>query len=168
MVCPTCGSEMPRTTGKYQFRECGLDFVWLDNWPIFECPQNHATMPLLPANTEDIDRAIALELVLSTGALDADSIRFLRAALKMTSVELAKIISVTRIEVSRWENGHITISALPDLRLRLHVIDCLVKDRKERDELRSSLMALFQEIYKEAEEREEDVHVPSSELLAPA
>jgi transcriptional regulator with XRE-family HTH domain len=165
MFCPTCNAEMGKTTGRYQFRECGLDNVWLVNWPMLVCADGHTRVPVLP-DAAVLTRAIARELVRIPGALEPDMILFLRESLGLKGHELAMVLGVTRIQVSRWENARSIIGAYQDLKLRLEVIDRMLPLASRR-EAREEVLMMFQRNYR-AEEVLEDQTVnvpPTLELM---
>lgn len=142
MKCPVCKTVMGKTNGSHQYRECGLDNVWLENWPMYMCPEGHAQMPVLP-DAREIATVIARELVKQEGSLDADSVLFLRKLLRVKSSELAHILRVHRVAVSRWENGREPISFEPDFKLRLEVIDRVIPVDEQRA-LREEVAIIFQ------------------------
>jgi DNA-binding transcriptional regulator YiaG len=93
---------MGKTIGKYQYRESGLDTVWLDNWDMYSCPKCHLRMPILPGR-EVMKQAITRELVQSHGRLSGDEIVYLRKAMSLKASDLAETLGVNRVTVSRWE-----------------------------------------------------------------
>jgi len=147
MFCPECNAEMGTTRGRYQFRECGLDFVWLDNWPMYVCPDGHAKMPSL-LDADRMNAAITRELVRAKEVLSADAVLFLRESMGLRSQELADLLETSRIEVSRWENGHSRLSPINDFRLRLTAIDRILPVSEQRD-IRSEIAMLFQRFFPE-------------------
>jgi len=158
MKCPECKTEIPKTTGKYQYRECGLDNVWLTNWPMFICSDCDISLPLLPKSA-DVARMISTGLVNQEASLDGDSIRFLRTAMSVTAVELAHILGVNRVEVSRWENNKCQINPFHDFKLRLEIIDRLLPVNKRR-KAREEVTLIIQRAYKP--------ETPISQIMIPA
>lgn len=145
MFCPKCSSPMRETTGRYQYRECGLDNVCLEDWPLFVCGSCHLELPLLP-DAEEATRMVTKFLVRQPGRLDGDAILFLRKAMGLKSVELGSVLRVTRATVSRWENNNTSIDGLCDLRLRLEAIDRILPPVARR-EMVEELVPLFQYQY---------------------
>jgi YgiT-type zinc finger domain-containing protein len=156
MKCPECSSQMRKVTGRYQYRECGLDNVWLENWPMFVCGECGQELPLLP-NAEDAARLVTRSLVRQPGRLDGDSVLFLRKALGLKSGELGHLLKVNRVTISRWENNASPIDGLCDLRLRLEAIDRLFSPVARR-KLAEELLALFQHEY------DGDIRISSKEI----
>lgn len=159
MRCTQCSSQMRETTGRYQYRECGLDNVWLEDWPMFVCGECRLTLPLLP-NAEDAVRLVTRSLVRQPGRLDGDTVLFLRKALGLKSGELGHLLKVTRITISRWENNANPIDGLCDLRLRLEAIDRLFPPLIRR-KIAEELLALFQHEYTS------DITISSNEIAVP-
>lgn len=159
MFCPKCSSQMRKTTGRYQYRECGLDNVWLENWPVFVCGECNLQLPLLP-NADDAARLVTQSLVRKAGRLDGDSILFLRKAMGLKATELAHILRKDRVTISRWENNANPIDGLCDLKLRLEAIDRLVPPAVRRA-LVEELVPLFQHEYTS------DITISSEEIVVP-
>jgi DNA-binding transcriptional regulator YiaG len=159
MLCPKCSTEMQTDQGRYHFRESGLDNVWLDSWPLLACPRGCVKLPVL-CTAETMNRLVARQLLTTSHPLGSDSILFLREALRLTSEQLAALLRVHRVEVSRWENGHFTISPLYDLRLRLKAADCLFPD-PEKQALKDNIIVVFECDY-QLEKRE-----PNAVTLVP-
>lgn len=145
MLCPRCQVEMRETIGRYQYRECGLDNVFLEDWPMFVCGGCELKLPRLP-DAESLVAPITRYLVVQPGRLDGDTILFLRKAMALTSAEFAAVLRVERVTVSRWENNKSNIDGLSDLRLRLEAIDRLLPPTM-RKEILETLVPVFQHQY---------------------
>jgi transcriptional regulator with XRE-family HTH domain len=118
MFCPTCGNKTGKTTGMYHYHESGLDYVWLKDWPMYSCVKCKLELPLLPSAAV-LDKLIAWAIISFAVTLDGDAISFLRKAMGLKAVALAEILGVTRVEVSRWENGHASINRQNEFMLRM-------------------------------------------------
>jgi transcriptional regulator with XRE-family HTH domain len=163
MLCSKCKVEMGQTKADHQYRECGLDYVWLKGWDAYVCPNCNIRLVVLPS-AEWLTSMIAHALVRNEARLDGDAIVFLRKALRLTSEALAHIVGVNRVEVSRWENNKNTIGPLQDFRLRLEVIDRLIPLGKQR-ESRELVTLIFQRAYKdEIAVSDTQISVPDDEL----
>lgn len=164
MLCPNCKTEMGKVFGRHQYRECGLDNVWLENWPTFVCSGCSARMPILP-DAELAVRCITRVLVCEEPRLDGDSILFLRKAMRLKAANLAYVLGVNRVEVSRWENDKVAIDPYNDFKLRLEAIDRVLPP-DERREARDEVVNIMQHAYKrELVVSDEQISVPS-ELVA--
>lgn len=159
MLCPKCRSEMRETIGRYQYRESGLDNVFLQDWPMFVCGGCELQLPRLP-NAESIASLITPYIVRQAGRLDGDTILFLRKAMALTSVEFAAMLGVERVTVSRWENNKTKIDGLVDLRLRLEAIDKLLPPTARRT-LVEALVPMFQHQYTG------DIMISQKEIVVP-
>lgn len=62
--------------------------------------------------------AFARKLLDKQGRLSGPEVRFLRSTMGWTGVDMAERMSVSPEQVSRWENGHVDISAGADRLLR--------------------------------------------------
>jgi len=151
---------MGKAVGNYQYRECGLDNIWIDSLEMYKCPDCQMKMPVLP-NPEQANKAIAALLIRESGRLDSDSILFLRKAMQLTGAELAVTLGVHRVEVSRWENDRVNIDSMNDFKLRMTAIDKLLPVEKQRS-LRSELAVMFQKTYDNAVMvRDREISVPA-------
>ena len=146
MRCPTCKEDMGRTTGRYQYRDCGLDNVWLVNWEMFSCPKCHLRMPILPGG-EQMKHAIVRELVLDHGRLCGDAIVYLRKAMGLKGAELAEILEVNRVTLSRWENDNQPIDGFAEFKLRMEVIDRVLPTHEQRS-VRDKVSIVMQRGYR--------------------
>src|SRR5262249_34268170 len=72
-----------------------------------------------------LEAAMAVARVTVSTKLSGEEIRFLRKALGMKAVDLAKFLDVTPETFSRWENGAIPISTNAERILRLRVVHAL-------------------------------------------
>ena len=162
MFCQKCRVKMGNTKADHQYRECGLDNVWLKNWETYVCPNCNARYPILPS-AQELTAMIAHAIVREEARLDGDAILFLRKSLGLTSEALAHILCVTRVEVSRWENNKNTIGAIQDFRLRLEAVDRLIPLRMQR-ESRELVTLIFQRAYKPEESiADKSITVPEPE-----
>jgi len=166
MLCPRCRSEMHKTIGRYQYRECGLDNLFFVDWPMFVCGGCELKLPRLP-DAETLVAPITRNIVIQPGRLDGDTILFLRKAMALTSNEFATMLRVERGTVSRWENNKSSIDGLIDLRLRLDAIDRLLPPTM-RKELLQILVPVFQHQYTgEIMINQKEIVVPKAETPDP-
>jgi putative zinc finger/helix-turn-helix YgiT family protein len=146
MRCPNCKTqEMGRDRGEYQYRESGLNNVWLVDWPMYICPQCGLMLAIFP-NLEFLTRYIAKELVRGRGRLNGNPVRFLRKAMGLRTAELAEIIGVDRVTVSRWENDKVVIDPYKDFKLRMAAVDRILTPH-ERRSAREGVGLMFQHTY---------------------
>jgi DNA-binding transcriptional regulator YiaG len=148
MTCPNCTSEMVSSVELYHYRECGLPNIWMERCTVLSCQRCQIRMAVLP-DPETAAREIALALALQEKRLDARSILFLRKFLRLKSMELAVLLRVNRVEVSRWENCQSAIDAINDFRLRLAAIDRIAEAAPhiDSDELMRKVCIVFKDKY---------------------
>ncbi|HEY2497735.1 MAG TPA: type II TA system antitoxin MqsA family protein [Candidatus Angelobacter sp.] len=164
MNCPKCNEEMGKKNGRYQYRESGLDNIWLEDWPMFVCHRCDVKMPLLPDATEAA-QWITNGLVREKGRLDGDSIVFLRKAMGLKASELAQILGVDRVTVSRWENDKAEVDAYLDFKLRMEAVDRILPATIRRG-VRTAIGMVLQHTYAhEVPMRDLTINVPSEESL---
>lgn len=140
MKCPKCKYEMEMKRELYHYLECGLNNIWLKNWPILVCSKCKTNLPLLP-DPDKTAPELTRVLVSQPGRLDGDAIVFLRKAMRLTTEALAKLLSVDRVTVSRWENNKRNIEFGFDLRLRRHAIKRILPEH-----MRPETLNVFDEI----------------------
>ena len=115
MICPECGNQPRYSVERYQYRESGLDNVFVDGVGIFRCVcgQEYIQLP----GAQEVHNQVASALLNKTSLLTGSEARFLRKWLRLTSNELAKALGYTRISVSRRENKGLTVATDRSLRL---------------------------------------------------
>lgn len=132
MFCPTCKTEeLGRSRGKYQYRESGLNNVWLVGLEMYVCSECKLQLPIFP-DLELIARYITRALVREHGRLSGTFILFLRKAMRLKAAELAEVIGVDRVTVSRWENDKVVIDPYRDFKLRMEAIDRILTPHERR------------------------------------
>ena len=164
MMCPNCKIEMGRKRGDYQYRECGLDNIWLKAWEMFVCPTCDMRLAMLP-DAASAARVITSMLVRQEATLNGDAILFLRKALGLKATALATILGVHRVEVSRWENNKTEIDPHNDFKLRLEAIDRLVPQSQQRG-MREDVTLIFQRAYCRESGEDHQIYVPVDLLVA--
>lgn len=121
MKCTECGSNMKKTKGNYNYRESGIDKVNLQGIPIYVCKCGHEIPSIL--HVEQLHELIAIDVVKQKRLLMGQEVRFLRKAMGLKAVDLAKILNVTKVTVSRWESDDSKIGDANDKLLRLLYLD---------------------------------------------
>jgi DNA-binding transcriptional regulator YiaG len=118
--CPECGESGGVMEGRYQnyqYSECGLTNVVLLDVLVFNCKCG-AIVPEIPY-TAALHRFIAMELLRKPTLLCGEEVRFLRKLIGYSSVQLAELIAVSNVTLSRWENEAVRINRNADRILRL-------------------------------------------------
>lgn len=128
MKCPECGQTMIKGMRDYRYIESGLSNVILKNIPVYKCPCGNE-MPEIRA-IERIHQKIAEDLFRKPALLTGEEIRFLRKEMGLKAVELANILGVSKVTVSRWENQTKPIGVVSDRLIRLLYLSFLEKKGK--------------------------------------
>jgi putative transcriptional regulator len=129
MKCPECGQIMKREVRDHQYIESGLSNVILKNIPMYKCLCGNE-MAEIPA-IERLHQKIAEDLFRKPALLTGEEIRFLRKEMELKAVELAHLLGVSKVTVSRWENQAKSIGILSDRLIRLLYLNTSEKGGKE-------------------------------------
>lgn len=117
--CPVCASDDIRIeAGTHHFLESGLDNVFLANVEKLVCNKCGEEIVFIPSSTQ-LMQCIAEYIITSPSPLTGAEIRFLRKNLHLKVAELAKLLGVDRVTVSRWENGHLRPTSPADRLIRV-------------------------------------------------
>lgn len=100
--------------------QLGLPNIVLLDVPVRRCTQCQEYEVVFPKIAR-LHRLIANVLIRKQTRLTGDEIRYLRKYLGWASNDLARRVGVAPETVSRWENSHEPIGAVPDRTLRLMV-----------------------------------------------
>jgi putative zinc finger/helix-turn-helix YgiT family protein len=118
MQCPQCGSPgMVEMKGDYRYTESGLKNVVLQGITLHKCRKCGELLPEIP-HIKKLHARIALELLYKEGPLIGEEIRFLRKEMRFKAIELAALLGVHKVTVSRWENNEEKIGPSSDRLLR--------------------------------------------------
>jgi putative zinc finger/helix-turn-helix YgiT family protein len=118
MKCPRCGSsDMVAIKGDYRYAESGLKNVMLKGITLHKCKNCGELLPEIP-HIKKLHAKIALELLYKEGSLTGEAIRFLRKEMRLKANELAALLGVHKVTVSRWENNEEKIGPSSDRLLR--------------------------------------------------
>ncbi len=116
MKCPTCNTKLKGKIDKYHYTECGLDNVYLIT-KVYKCKCGEIIADI--PNIYDLHTFIARILIKKASSLTGKEIRFLRKELLLKANELATVLGVTKVTVSRWENDKEKIGLTTDRLIRL-------------------------------------------------
>ena len=120
MKCADCDTPMVSTNEAYKYSESGLPNVTLVGIEVRRCPHCGEQAAAIP-RVMQLHQILAQSIVRKRARLAAQEVRFLRTYLGRSTEDFAKLMGVTREQVSRWENGHNPIGAQADRLLRLLV-----------------------------------------------
>ena len=101
--CSRCGKITQKKIGSHRFRESGLDNVYLENIPVYECSDCQTSYPSI-FRLGRLNDLIAITLVEKPGLINGREIKFLRKNLRMPSKLFAKKLGVGKTTLSKWEN----------------------------------------------------------------
>lgn len=127
MKCFACGREMEKVKTKYKYVESGLDNIILTNMYMYECECGER-MPILE-NIQGLNRYIAKLLVTQVASLNGKECRFIRKQMGLKGKELASLMGVSPVTLSRWENGNENIGMSNDKLLRMLYIQQLEEEK---------------------------------------
>lgn len=122
MNCPNCGHPDMEvsTTEPYKYTESGLSSITLVGIEVRTCPKCGERIASIPA-IRKLHGLIAKLVVQKPTRLSGEEIRFLRTHLGRNKTDFAKLMGVSREQVSRWESDTSPIGAVADRALRLLV-----------------------------------------------
>ena len=118
MKCPECGEKLKKTRRIYHYKESGLDNVYLKDIDIYKCVECNAEMPAIP-QIERLHGRIAAAIIRKNVPLSGKEIVFIRKHMELKAKDLAQMLNVSRVTVSRWETGAEDIGASNDKLIRL-------------------------------------------------
>ena len=102
-----------------QYKQCGLDNVWLENgYDLKTTPYGKA---VAVHDVDGLHALLAAQLTKKPGPLTGKEFKFLRSWLDMTQEALAGLMGVTEGALSLWERKD-TVPGLNDKMLRLMVL----------------------------------------------
>ncbi|MBI5886545.1 MAG: hypothetical protein HZB85_08200 [Deltaproteobacteria bacterium] len=142
---------MRQTKGSYHYTESGLSNVVLTGVTIRVCSCGEK-MPVIPS-IEGLHRAIAMGIVKSKTPLTGEGIRFVRKEMQLKAVDLARLLSVNKVSISRWESGKEPIGHANDKLMRLFFMREMEEECKQmlRYEVRPLLENISYKTYKAAQ-----------------
>jgi putative zinc finger/helix-turn-helix YgiT family protein len=118
MLCDKCKVEMKKIKTNYQYTESGLKNVVLKGISAYKCTKCKEINPVIP-RIKEIHRMIGEDLINKNSLLMGNEVAFLRKEMEIRAKDLAQILGVTKVTVSRWENEREQISPACDRLIRL-------------------------------------------------
>lgn len=90
-------------TELYQYKDCGLDYIFLRNgYRIKETPYGRG---VAIENADGLHEAIAHSIITSPRRIRGQEVRFLRSMLDVSQSGLGDIVGKSRATIARWEGG---------------------------------------------------------------
>ena len=100
--CQKCGNFVSSKVATYQYKESGLDNIFLENIPVYDCPCGISFASIF--RVPRLNELISKELLKKPSLLRGNEIRFLRKSLYMSSKAFATKLSIGKTTFSKWEN----------------------------------------------------------------
>ena len=100
--CPRCEQAIHGKIGNHEYKESGLDNVYLANITMYDCTCG-VSIPLI-SRSAYLDDLIAEALLAKPALLDGKEIRFIRKNMHLSSKEFAKKLGIGKTTLSKWEN----------------------------------------------------------------
>jgi putative transcriptional regulator len=102
---------------RYQYRECGLDNIWLHGGVRLEKEDGDEFLYI--EDQDELHRVIALSIVERGDRMTGRELWFLRQELGLSQVQLARLIRQDVQAVARWEKGKSRLPGAADRLIRL-------------------------------------------------
>lgn len=125
-----------RAAQPYEYRECGLEGVFLHNG--YHVINHDGEEFVSIVDTEGLHRRIGEQLVIHSKELSPNEIRFLRKTMDLTQSELGRWMGKDSQTVARWEKGQTDIPKVADRLLRA-IFLLQTMDPEERENFLSIL-----------------------------
>ena len=100
--CPKCSNLIQSKIGSYQYKESGLDNVFLENIPVYDCHCGISFASIFRVSR--LNDLISEALLKKPTLLSGREIRFLRKSLYMSSKNFAQKLGIGKTTLSKWEN----------------------------------------------------------------
>jgi len=100
--CSRCGKNTHKKIDNYRYKESGLDNIYLENIPVYECSCGISYPSIFRLHR--LNELIALTLVEKPALLSGNEIKFLRKNLHVPSKLFANKLGVGKTTLSKWEN----------------------------------------------------------------
>ena len=102
-ICDVCGGAAMIERRDYHFREVGLPRVVLLGIDVLHCEQCGDGGPIIP-RLNDLMHTLALAVINQPARLAGAEVRFLRKYLGLSGAEFARLLSIDKTTLSKWEN----------------------------------------------------------------
>lgn len=128
-------THQPDASRPYEYRECGLDNIWLLGGVRFE--EIDGDELLFIEDQEDLHRAIALSIIMRGDRISGRELWFLRQELNLTQEHLARLLNADVQSVARWEKGKTKVPGPADRLVRYLCASQMSGDRDIKEFLES-------------------------------
>lgn len=127
--CVECGQPMNERIGTHHYVESGLNGIYLENVPVWECDCGYSEVSL-PA-LMNLHELICKALVMSPFPLRGEEIRFIRTTMGLQAKDLATRFNISAVTVSRWENDKTRMNRANAYLFKMMVDDHFTKEKKK-------------------------------------
>src|SRR4030042_757275 len=144
MICFKFKTKMKKIKTDYKYTESGLQNVILKGITAYKCHKCRGINPII-SKIKEVHKTIAQQMLKKDSLLTGIEILYLRKEMKIKAKDLAQILGVTNVTVSRWENKKEQISPVCDRLIRFLYDNRIFKQRCEIvrpgiDKLESQIM----------------------------
>jgi len=119
---PTIHTDDKKIIPEALDEQMGIPVLLLDS--VYEGRSGDSTGVIVP-DLAGLEAAMAVARVMDDFRLSGKELKFLRKAIGVKAVDLAKFLDVTPETLSRWENGKEPISTNPERVIRMRVYNAL-------------------------------------------
>lgn len=111
------GKQVMTKRQSYRYAECGLDNVVIEGMEVVidDAGEEVICIP----NIVTLHRAIAEAIIIQPFGISGQELRFLRTEMGLSQAELAEVLKISRLTVSRWERGENEIDGNAEFVVRL-------------------------------------------------
>ena len=117
MRCGECGEPMRSERSTIPYPESGLDNVFLNNVPVWRCPNQHQEYEIPAA--QQLHDVLAEVIIEKPGPLIGPEIRYLRKHLGLNAVDFSGYLGINPVSLSRIENMKRGVTSTIDRLVRL-------------------------------------------------
>ena len=110
----------------YQYTECGLDNVFIEGMNVVEDHAGEETVTIPAVGL--LHQVIAEGIVSLPSKMSGKELRFLRTEMGMTQEQLAEILKIKSLTVSRWEREESPIQDAAEMLIRIMAVQRLQLD----------------------------------------
>jgi putative zinc finger/helix-turn-helix YgiT family protein len=115
--CSECGAAATVVRGDYNFRESGLDYVYLHNIELIACDSCGNQDPII-RESKKLMRNLLIAVASKPEPLEGQDVRFIRKQLGMTQDAFSRLVGTDKTTISKWENNADPIGDQSDLLIR--------------------------------------------------
>lgn len=129
-TCFQCGKRMRRTVlDNYQYKEGGLSNVYLSGVVAYNCVCGEEVLEL--PKIVNLHSLIVQKLLTKSSQLKGSELRFIRKFFGLKAVDLAKMLGVDPVTVSRWETEDNPIGPANDKLIRFSITLKMIERLKQ-------------------------------------